>query len=144
MGRRAIRGAVFGGALAAGAALVAATIWITPPGHAAASNAAVETVAIRSWPIRSFRIGSSQTRFGPLEFVGGLEMTSANRDFGALSAFRFLEPGGRFVGVADTGFWFFGRLEHDADGKPSDFADFTMQQMVDPRGFPSSGSTRPA
>lgn len=127
-------GAVLGGTVALGAALLSIAVWTAPAGHAAASSAAVEPVSIRSWPIRSFRIGSSQTRFGSLEFVGGLEMTSSSRDFGGLSAFRFLEPGGRFVGVADTGFWFFGRLERDADGRPSGVADFTMQQMVDPRG----------
>ncbi|MFN3546852.1 MAG: esterase-like activity of phytase family protein [Mesorhizobium sp.] len=127
-------GAVLGGTVALGAALLSIAVWTAPAGHAAASSAAVEPVSIRSWPIRSFRIGSSQTRFGSLEFVGGLEMTSSSRDFGGLSAFRFLEPGGRVVGVADTGFWFFGRLARDADGRPSGVADFTMQQMVDPRG----------
>lgn len=125
---------MFGYSGAVGAALLAVTLSTAPAGYAVASQAAVETVSIRAWPIRSFRIASGQTRFGPLEFVGGLEMASSNRDFGGLSAFRFLEPGGRFVGVADTGFWFFGKLEHDADGRPSGIADFTMQQMVDPRG----------
>jgi len=112
------------------------------PARATASDAAIERIAVRSWPIKAFRIGSSQTRFGPLEFVGGLEMASAGRDFGALSAFRFLEPGGRFVGVADTGFWFFGRVERDAEGRPSGIADFTMQQMVGPRGQPMGDKGR--
>jgi hypothetical protein len=110
---------MFGCSGAVGAALLAVTLSTAPAGYAAASQAAVETVPIRAWPIRSFRIASGQTLFGPLEFVGGLEMASSSRDFG---------------GVADTGFWFFGRLEHDADGRPSGIADFTMQQMVDPRG----------
>lgn len=102
------------------------------PAHA--DPAPVEHLAIRSWPIASFKVGSDEKRFGSLEFVGGLEMASRDRDFGALSSFRFLEPGGRFLGVADTGFWFFGRIERDAQGLPSGIADFTMQQMVDARG----------
>lgn len=121
-------------ALTAVALVSSATVWTAAPAYAVASAAAVEPISVRSWPIRSFRIGSSQMRFGPLEFVGGLEMASAAGDFGALSAFRFLDPGGRFVGVADTGFWFFGQLERDADGRPSGLADFTMQQMVGPQG----------
>lgn len=129
--RGGARGAALGAVLTAAALVTAAAAWSVV--HARA-DAAVERVEIRSWPIRSFRIGSAQTRFGPLEFVGGLEMASADRDFGALSAFRFLDPGGRIVGVADTGFWFFGRLERDAEGRPSGMADFTMQQMVGPRG----------
>lgn len=115
-------------------ALAFASTISAPSGRAATAPGAVEAIPVRSWPVENFRIGSSETRFGPLEFVGGLEMASSAGDFGALSAFRFLEPGGRFIGVADTGFWFFGRLEHDAAGRPSGVAEFTMQQMVDARG----------
>ncbi|MFC3644239.1 esterase-like activity of phytase family protein [Aquibium oceanicum] len=104
------------------------------PLPAAAKPAEVEHPAIRAWPIGHFRIGSDETRFGPLEFVGGLEMSSSDWDFGALSAFRFLEAGTRFVGVADTGFWFFGTVARDETGRPVGFDDFTMQQMVDEKG----------
>ncbi len=89
---------------------------------------------IRSRPIRAFHIGSDETRFGALEFVGGLELTSSWRDFGSLSGFSFIEPGERFAGVADTGFWYFGRLVHDEEGRPAGFADFAMQPMVDENG----------
>jgi hypothetical protein len=85
-------------------------------------------------PIRQFHIGHDETRFGPLTFVGGLEMTSNARDFGSMSAFRFRKPGSDFIGVADTGFWFFGRIDHDADGRPSGVGDFTMQPMADKEG----------
>ena len=61
-------------------------------------------------------------------------MTSPERDFGALSAFRFTTPGSDFVGVADTGFWFFGTVEHDAEQRPSGMANFRMEQMVDANG----------
>jgi hypothetical protein len=98
--------------------------------------APIERIDVTSSPIRDFKIGSEQTRFGPLTFVGGLEMVSGARDFGSLSAFRFRKPGSDFIGVADTGFWFFGRVDHDADGRPSGFSDFTMQAMVDRDGHP--------
>lgn len=107
-----------------------------PTGGAAAPSAPVEKIEITSSPIRNFRIGSEETRFGPLTFVGGLEMTSDARDFGSLSAFRFRKPGSDFIGVADTGFWFFGRVDHDPEGRPSGFSDFTMQAMVDREGRP--------
>jgi len=100
----------------------------------AGAGAPVEAVEVSARPIAQFRIGSSETRFGPLEFVGGLEMTSPAEDFGALSSFRFLDPGGDFIGVADTGFWFFGAIERDADGRPSGLSRFRMQQMVDKSG----------
>lgn len=102
----------------------------------AAGTASVEPVEITARPIGQFRIGHDDKQFGPLEFVGGLEMTSPSRDFGALSAFRFLKPGSDFIGVADTGFWFFGSVTHDADKRPSGIQNFRMQQMVDEAGQP--------
>ncbi|RUM97684.1 hypothetical protein EET67_11505 [Pseudaminobacter arsenicus] len=104
------------------------------PVHADPST--VEPIEVSSRQITQFHIGRDETRFGPLEFVGGLEMTSPGRNFGALSAMRFLSPGGNFIGVADTGFWFFGRLERDEDQRPTGIADFRMQQMIDEAGEP--------
>jgi hypothetical protein len=102
----------------------------------AGERAPVETVDITARPISQFHIGHDEMRFGPLEFVGGLEMTSPARDFGALSALRFLKPGNDFIGVADTGFWFFGTITHDAEKRPSGVKNFRMQQMVDASGQP--------
>ncbi|KAB2953211.1 MAG: hypothetical protein F9K19_16205 [Rhizobiaceae bacterium] len=100
----------------------------------AAADAPVAAVEVSARPIAQFRIGSAERNFGPFEFVGGLEMTSPAGDFGALSSFRFIEPGAAFIGVADTGFWFFGSVERDAEGRPSGLSGFRMQQMVDKSG----------
>lgn len=102
-----------------------------------AHSIGVETMTVDSRPIRHFRIGSTETRFGPFEFVGGLEMTSRGRNFGAVSSMRFRLPGRDFIGVADTGFWFFGRLEHDAEGRPVAVEDFRMEPIVDDDGAPT-------
>ncbi len=100
------------------------------------SEAPIERMEITSRPIGNFQIGLEQKNFGPLEFVGGLEMTSSGADFGALSAFRFITPGKDFVGVADTGFWFFGTIARDAAGKPTGIENFRMVPMVDAHGVP--------
>lgn len=102
----------------------------------AKERAPIEPIEISVRPITQFQIGRDEKNFGPLEFVGGLEMTSYSRDFGALSAFRFLAPGSDFIGVADTGFWFFGSLVHDAEMRPSGVRNFRMMQMVDEAGKP--------
>lgn len=102
----------------------------------AAGRAPVEPMEISVRPITQFQIGREVRNFGPLEFVGGLEMTSYARDFGGLSAFRFLKPGGDFIGVADTGFWFFGTIVRDADRRPAGVENFRMAQMVDEAGRP--------
>jgi len=104
----------------------------------AAERAPVEPMEISVRPITQFQIGGAVKQFGPMEFVGGLEMTSYARDFGGLSAFRFRKPGSDFIGVADTGFWFFGTLVHDADRRPSGIENFRMVQMVDEAGRPIS------
>ncbi|BAV48237.1 hypothetical protein MLTONO_3334 [Mesorhizobium loti] len=102
----------------------------------AAGPAAVEPIEVSARPITEFRIGKADKQFGSLEFVGGLEMTSKSRDFGALSAFRFLKAGSDFIGVADTGYWFFGTVVRDADRRPIGIQNFRMQQMVDQGGQP--------
>jgi hypothetical protein len=86
---------------------------------------------INVFPIENFKIGSSETRFGRLEFVGGIEMTSSSRDLGGLSAVRFLGAGLEFIGVADTGFWFAGTVERNAAGAPVSVTDFRMKPMLD-------------
>ena len=63
-------------------------------------------------------------------------MTASSRDFGALSALRFTQPGSDFVGVADTGFWFFGTVARDAAGVPTGMSGVRMVQMVDRQGQP--------
>jgi hypothetical protein len=101
-----------------------------------AGSAPVEPIEVSARPITEFHIGRTDRQFGPLEFVGGLEMTSPSRDFGALSAFRFLKAGSDFVGVADTGYWFFGTVARDTDRRPVGIQNFRMQQMVDQSGQP--------
>jgi hypothetical protein len=117
-----------------GPAFLLAALFLSLPavGHAFGA----EVMEVRSRPITQFRIGREERRFGPLEFVGGLEMVSPARNFGSFSAFRFRDAGHRFIGVADTGFWFSGRIERDGEGRPAGVADFVMTEMVDRRGLP--------
>lgn len=61
-------------------------------GPSALAQPAVEPIEISARPITQFHIGREDKRFGPLEFVGGLELTSSSRDLGALSAIRFTSP----------------------------------------------------
>jgi hypothetical protein len=91
---------------------------------------AVEDMAVRSRPITEFRIGRDQRVFGPLRFVGGLELVSRNRIFGGFSALRFMTPGARFVGVSDLGYWYFGTIDRDPQGRPAGVSDFTMEPLT--------------
>lgn len=101
---------------------------------AAAQPVTFEPVELSSTPVVHFKRGSGETRFGALEFIGGLELTSDVREFGQLSAMHFLTPGGEFIGVADHGYWFRGNVERDAAGVPTGISGFAMQAMVDESG----------
>jgi hypothetical protein len=102
---------------------------------AAAAEPAFE-VELEFLPVERFRIGTDETRFGRLEFVGGFEMRSPRREFGQLSSMRFLSPGRDFVGVADHGYWFFGTVERDEHEIPIGMERFAMQRMLGADGEP--------
>lgn len=93
-------------------------------------------VPVQARPIASFEIGHSANRFGSLEFVGGLDLSSPSAEFGSLSGFRFRSPGSDFIGVTDTGYWFFGKIDRGSRGEPVGFSNFAMQQFVDRAGKP--------
>ncbi len=96
--KRAIIGA---GALAVVAILAA------PVAAAPKIAAGPEPVSVKVTPIPYFRIGHrDQTRFGELDYLGGFELWSKNRHFGALSGLVSLENGAHIVAVTDYGFWF--------------------------------------
>ncbi|WP_200847887.1 esterase-like activity of phytase family protein [Rhizobium sp. 18055] len=85
--------------------------------------------AVKSSIISDFKIGSNETRFGPFEFLGGLEMVSPNRLFGSLSSIRFKDDHTHFVGVLDTGHWMAGRIERDPQGRLSGVANVEITPM---------------
>ena len=85
--------------LAAAMVLVAATA-------ASAAADGLQPIVIRAIPIPSFVAGSSQTRFGALEFRGGLQLVSRETAFGGLSGLDFAPDGRTLYSVADTGYWF--------------------------------------
>lgn len=93
-------------------------------------------VPVMARQIASFQIGHDATRFGPLEFVGGLDLTSSLEMFGSFSSMRFLSPGKEMMGVTDTGYWFFATVERDAKGLPTGLADLRMQPFLDKAGKP--------
>lgn len=102
----------------------------TPSANLMAEERVVEDVEVTSRPIRSFRIRSVDALEGPLEFVGGFEFRSPHSQFGGFSSFKFVQPGGRIVGVTDTGMWFFASIERDKAFRPIGVRDFSMQPIL--------------
>jgi hypothetical protein len=100
----------------------------------ATATAQVRPIAVETSPIAGFKIGSAETRFGSLEFVGGFEISADADDFGQLSGLRFLQPGSNFMGVADNGFWFFGSILRNEELAPVGLENVTIEPIASPAG----------
>jgi hypothetical protein len=76
-----------------------------------------------------------QTRFGDLEFRGGLALTSRNPAFGGISGIHVEQDGSHFIAITDRGSWLRGRIVY-SDGKPAAVADAEMAPILGPDGRP--------
>jgi hypothetical protein len=96
---------------------------------------------IRATAIDTFKPGSEDTRFGSLQFLGGLELSSSNALFGAVSSIRFRPDQMRFVSVLDTGHWLTGTIERDSQGRLKGITDARIAPMIDRDGetYPGKG-----
>jgi hypothetical protein len=91
-------------------------------------------ITIDAKPIAAFHTGTpDQRRFGTLEFLGGLELTSSFANFGGFSAIRVEPDGEHFVSLTDKGHWLTGRIVSER-GRPTGIADATMAPMLGPDG----------
>ncbi|MGG7580265.1 esterase-like activity of phytase family protein [Rhizobium sp. Nf11,1] len=111
----------------------AASISLCLVGGASAAMAGDE-IPIISRQITDYRIGSSETTFGSLEFLGGLEMVSSRALFGSLSSIRFRQDQKHFIVVLDTGQWLTGSIERDARGRLSGLSQVEITPMKNRAG----------
>lgn len=98
------------------------------------ANAEIIPADIQSRLIENFKVGSSENVFGRLQFVGGLELSSDNDLFGAMSAIRIADDRSSFIGVADTGHWYQGKVDRNTDGVPLGFSSFEMAPILNKEG----------
>jgi hypothetical protein len=97
---------------------------------------ALTPIDVRAVPIVSFdNRDPTRTRFGQLEFRGGLALTSAYEPFGGLSALRVEPDGSHFLSLTDNGSWLRGRILYE-NGRPSGIADAEMAPILGPDGRP--------
>jgi hypothetical protein len=96
-----------GAFLAGGVVIVAAALAASP------GKAGFAPVEVHAHPIATFQIGETATRFGALEFLGGLTLSSPDPDFGSWSGLDFAPDGKTLYAVSDTGLWFTTRLIED-------------------------------
>ena len=119
---------------------LAALACVSAPQAVSANGVTHHETPITVRTIENFRIGSTETRFGSLEFAGGLEMVSTQRHFGALSGLVFLDGNTEILAVADTGFWLTASLQRDpASQRLLAVNNGVMQVMTDAAGQPLTG-----
>ncbi|WP_117196362.1 esterase-like activity of phytase family protein [Rhizobium terrae] len=90
---------------------------------------ATQDLPVNARVISEFGPGG-KTRFGSLEFLGGIEFSSSDDRLESLSSIRFRADGERFVSVLDTGNWLTGRIRRDAQGRLSGLADVTVDPIL--------------
>ncbi len=90
------------------------------------------TVAARAVPIDPS--DPAHTRFGRLQYLGGLELSAHDRRFGGISGMRFL-PDGRLQAVSDDGGWITLTLREDGD-RLVGLGPVTLAKMADLTGRP--------
>jgi hypothetical protein len=100
------------------------------------TSRALTRVDVKAAQITSFDSSNpSQTRFGALEFRGGLVLTSTERAFGGISAIHVEPDGSRFLALTDNGSWLRARIVYEA-GRPAGIADAEMAPILGPDGKP--------
>ncbi len=93
-------------------------------------------ITVDATPITAFDPrDKSRTRFGQLEFRGGLVLTSREQSFGGISALHMEPDGAHFLALTDNGSWLRGRIVY-RDGRPAGIADAEMAPMLGPDGKP--------
>ena len=78
----------------------------------------------------------SRSTVGPLRYLGGLWLSSADRRFGGLSDLRVSTDGARLFAVSDCGRGFTASLSYDAGGRLAGVADARLVELAGPAGGP--------
>lgn len=106
-------------------ALLASAAILTTSAHVPArAEGPVEVLAAK---ILNFRLGGTETRFGRLEFVGGLQLSSDAKEFGGFSAVRV--RGDKVWLVSDRCRVFTATMARDVTGAPHDLTGFSFQLL---------------
>lgn len=130
--------------LVAGAALLAVAIAIGSFALAFAQRyaPAPTRIEVQTTPIEIFdNREPSQTRFGNLEFRGGLVLSSKHEAFGGLSGLHVESDGSRFVAVTDRGSWLRGQIAY-RNGRPAGIVDAELAPILGADGKPFAAAAR--
>ncbi len=99
-------------------------------------------IVVTANPLASFdNREPTRTRFGSLDFRGGLQLTSSEKLFGGLSGLLIARDGASLVAISDRGQWFRGKLTY-RDGRLAALTDVETAPMSGPDGAAYSARAR--
>ncbi len=102
-----------------------------------------KNIKITATPIENFLPENSEkTQFGKLEFIGGLELTSKNKNFGGLSGLRITEDGKTLFAVTDQGHFLKADIIRDSSGKISALERAEFSRLRDRKDDKLKGKSR--
>lgn len=95
-----------------------------------AAREAVRAIEVKTRRITSFDRGSGERRrFGRLEYLGGLVLTSPAKGFGGFSGLTVEPDGRRFLAVSDEGAWLAGDIVYEGTA-PAGLANTRMGSIA--------------
>ncbi len=98
--------------------------------------AKLTSITVNAKPITAFDYREpTRTRFGVLEFRGGLELTAKLPSFGGFSGLHMDADGVGFLALSDRGAWLRGRILY-RDGRPAGVAGAQMAPILGADGKP--------
>jgi hypothetical protein len=95
---------------------------------------------VTTMPIESFDLLGVQSKFGSLEWRGGLELKSTDKRFGGLSGLALSADGKNLLAVSDIGNWFRANLIYE-DGRLAGLTDPEIAPLLDKAGKPLNGKS---
>ncbi|WP_057463515.1 esterase-like activity of phytase family protein [Pseudovibrio sp. POLY-S9] len=120
------------GAAAAVTTAVAASL---PFSESTAQQSGFQPMKVRSKEINRFKFsGTRAEQYGPLMFLGGLELSSSNGRFGGYSGLLTLNSGSDIIAVSDRGHWLRGELSQTSRGKPLKLLGAETATLLDSKG----------
>ena len=94
------------------------------------------SLALEVAPVPLDASDPSRAAVGPLRYLGGLWLSSADPRFGGLSDLRVSPDGARLFAVSDCGYGFTASLSYDAGGRLTGVADARLVELAGPAGGP--------
>jgi hypothetical protein len=134
-GRRA-----FGRGVLCAGAVAAAAVSLPSPALAASGPQSgpldEQRIEIRARPVESFSIMAPELRrFGALEFIGGIDLSSDNPHFGGWSGLSVTPDGQGILAISDVGSWLTARIAY-AEMTPTGLTDAVLAPVLGSDGVP--------